>query len=127
MFAHQVFGHDTYGKPTKKSSGGRFVTRGAVELFGGEASALSLLSCPDIGWAPEPEEVMQALSEGGGTLCGYSVSAFDVDHGEGEDGGRKTWRAASDELVNAGFCHRSQDGSRLLLHPKAGVYVIAGH
>lgn len=121
MLAHQVFGSHAGCMPTQEFTGGRFAPRGEVGIAGGEAAALSLLACPDIGWAPEADEVMQALSDGEGTICGYTTSASELGAPRENQGSEV--RAACDELVTAGLCKRSADGGRLKLHPKVGTWL----
>lgn len=115
MLAHIVFGSNAGVGPTEQSLGERRAPRGEVLVTGGEAAALSLLSCPGIGWAPEPEVVMRALLEGGGTICAYTASACGSDVTQGQWGSEA--RAACEELVVAGLCKRSPDQGRLALLP----------
>lgn len=109
MLAHLVVGQHG-GHP----SGGAAMT--GVGKSGAEAAALSLLSCPDIGWAPEPEQMQQALVDGGGTLCGYVASAVEPDSEDRLEPQGGLGRAACEELIDAKLCVRSDDGGRIRLH-----------
>lgn len=110
MLAHQAFGRRGMREP----AGSWRPPQGVVDVSAGEANALGLLSCPDVGWAPEPREVMQALLDGGGALCGYTVSAESM--GEG----RRWGEAACEELVEAGLSVRAQGGGLLELDKEVG-------
>lgn len=107
-----------------------------LDMASGEVAALSMLSCPEIGWVPDPAAVRQALVDGGGSISGYTASAAGLLH-EGGGGGGEGRRgqasgqgydgvavrgggadASCQELVAAGLCSWSRDGSRLKLLPK---------
>lgn len=112
MLAHMAFGRRGMREPV----GTWRPPQGVVDVSAGEANALGLLSCPDVGWAPEPREVMQALLDGGGNLCGYTVSAEGAVAAEG----RRWGEAACDELVEAGLGVRDPGGGLLTLDRKVG-------
>eukprot|EP00752_Nemacystus_decipiens_P017471 g15665.t1 len=58
LLAHLLFGRDAGGQVTKIFTA-RTPPKGEVGLWGGEAAALTLLACRQIGWSPRPEEVME--------------------------------------------------------------------
>lgn len=132
MLSHVAFGQHAGGKRIDSFLEGHTPYENTLSIAGSETSALSLLSCPDVGWAPEPSEVMQALVEGRGNVCGYTVAAptlqrtgRDVGGGEANAGGTCSMKAsggeaqaACNELLAAGVCVLSDDGGRLTLVPK---------
>ncbi|CAM9857544.1 unnamed protein product [Ectocarpus sp. 12 AP-2014] len=115
-----MFGVDGGGKATgpfeREIPNGKVCGRGTkycrVSLSGAEANAMPLLLCPLIGWSPRPREVIQAISEGGGSLCTYSVevAAFETHTGICDK--------AADELVHAGFARKLEFGEMLALDQK---------
>ncbi|CAM9866609.1 unnamed protein product [Ectocarpus fasciculatus] len=143
LLAHLMFGRGSSGDQQRDSSYAHVPHRGEIGLYGGEAAALSLLPCPLIGWCPRPEDVVEALSEGGGSLRAYSISPseFDVgvtDNVQGQgatpdiptakdlgveqkreaDGGRGRAQAAVDELVRVGYARKRTVLGLLTLAPK---------
>ncbi|CAM9529270.1 unnamed protein product [Ectocarpus sp. 4 AP-2014] len=143
LLAHMIFGRGSGGQQQRVSSYAQVPHRGEIGLNGGEAAALSLLPCPLIGWCPRPEDVMEALSEGGGSLRAYSISPseFDIrvtDNVRGQeatrdipklkdlgveqkrqgDGGGGRAQAAADELVRVGYARKRAILGLLTLTPK---------
>ncbi|CAN0219031.1 unnamed protein product [Pylaiella littoralis] len=127
LLGHLVFGREGGAEQRRIFGRARASPSGKVGLFGGEAAALALLSCPLIGWSPNPREVMQAMSEGGGSLISYSVSPSEFDKENGVAGaetvgGGGGWgdegRVAVDELVRAGLGQKSRVEGLLILAPK---------
>ncbi|CAM9766185.1 unnamed protein product, partial [Ectocarpus sp. 12 AP-2014] len=143
LLAHMMFGRGSGGQQQRISSYAQVPHKGEIGLNGGEAAALSLLSCPLIGWCPRPEDVMEALSEGGGSLRAYSISPSDVDIGVADnvggqeatpdiptvkdlgveqkrqaDGGGGRAQAAVDELVRVGYARKRAVLGLLTLTPK---------
>ncbi|CAN0222331.1 unnamed protein product, partial [Ectocarpus sp. 8 AP-2014] len=117
LLAHLMFGVDGGGKATGPFE--REIPNGkcsrillVVSLSGAEANAMPLLLCPLIGWSPRPREVIQAMSEGAGILCAYSVevAAFETQTGICDK--------AADELVHAGFARKVEFGEMLALDQK---------
>ncbi|CAN0292272.1 unnamed protein product, partial [Scytosiphon promiscuus] len=150
LAAAWLLGHLTFGRGSdvdhqsvffraSSAPNGRVSARVRVNLSGGEAAALALLRCPLIGWNPRPQEVMEALAEGEGNLCAYSVSPSEFDFGlklQGstvaaagaessaspagiKDGGwGREARGAAAELVRAGLARTSAIRGTLTLAPK---------
>ncbi|CAM9783387.1 unnamed protein product, partial [Ectocarpus sp. 8 AP-2014] len=143
LLAHMIFGRGSGGQQQRVSSYAHVPHRGEIGLNGGEAAALSLLPCPLIGWCPRPEDVMEALSEGGGSLRAYSMSPSEFDIGVADNvrgqeatpdipkvkdlgveqkreaargGGRA--QAAVDELVRVGYARKRAILGLLTLTPK---------
>ncbi|CAM9136004.1 unnamed protein product [Ectocarpus fasciculatus] len=111
LLAHLMFGSDGGGdKPEEYVERAR--PNGKVSLSGAEANVMPLLLCPLIGWSPRPSEVIQAMSEAGGSLCAYSVevAAFETQPGICDK--------AADELVHAGFARKVAFGETLVLDQK---------
>ncbi|CAM9123142.1 unnamed protein product [Ectocarpus sp. 12 AP-2014] len=143
LLAHMIFGRGSGGQQQRVSSYAQVPHRGEIKLNGGEAAALSLLPCPLIGWCPRPEDVMEALSEGGGSLRAYSISPSEFDIGVADnvggqeatpdiatvkdlgveqkrqaDGGGGQAQAAVDELVRVGYARKRAVLGLLTLTPK---------
>ncbi|CAB1111849.1 unnamed protein product [Ectocarpus sp. CCAP 1310/34] len=143
LLAHMMFGRGSGGQQQRVSSYAQVPHKGEIGLNGGEAAALSLLSCPLIGWCPRPEDVMEALSEGGGSLRAYSISPSEFDVGVADkvwgqevtpdiptvkdlgveqerqaDGGGGRAQAAVDELVRVGYARKRAVLGLLTLTPE---------
>lgn len=131
MLGHLTFGQQAGGARVESFMGGRKAPKSRVSVAGSEATALGLLSCPGIGWAPDPVEVVRTVSgtEDGvfytaaaAITCNNSSSSDrgEDDCGAAREAGVREACAACDELVAAGLCVRSQDRGWLQLVPEVG-------